>query len=131
MIKAIKHIKTDVLVGTRASFNILISKYAKAEIVTIAMEHMNFDAHHSQYQKEIIAAYRNINKITTLTVADQQKYQSQLKTPVYVIPNMVTEKIAAPKKNRIISAGRLEYEKGYDLLLEYSFNTRRLASIEL
>ena len=32
---------------------------------------------------------------------------------------MVTEKrIAAPKKNRIISAGRLEYEKGYDLLLE-------------
>ena len=45
-----------------------------------------------QYQKEIIAAYRNINKITTLTVADQQKYQSQLKTPVYVIPNMVTEK---------------------------------------
>ena len=61
-------------------------------IVTIAMEHMNFDAHPDQYQKEIIAAYRNINKITTLTVADQQKYQSQLKTPVYVIPNMVTEK---------------------------------------
>ena len=119
VIKAIRHTKTDVLVGTRASFNILISKYAKAEIVTIAMEHMNFDAHPDQYQKEIIAAYRNINKITTLTVADQQKYQSQLKTPVYVIPNMVTEKrIAAPKKNRIISAGRLEYEKGYDLLLE-------------
>ena len=81
MIKAIKHIKTDVLVGTRASFNILISKYA--EIVTIAMEHMNFDAHPDQYQKEIIAAYRNINKITTLTVADQQKYQSQLKTLCY------------------------------------------------
>ena len=92
MIKAIRHTKTDVLVGTRASFNILISKYAKAEIVTIAMEHMNFDARPDQYQKEIIAAYRNINKITTLTVADQQKYQSQLKTPVYVIPNMVTEK---------------------------------------
>ena len=63
-------------------------------------------------KKEIIAAYRNINKITTLTVADQQKYQSQLKTPVYVIPNMVTEKNCCSKKNRIISAGRLEYEKG-------------------
>ena len=45
---------------------------------------------------------------------------------------MVTEKeLLLQKKNRIISAGRLEYEKGYDLLLEYSFNTRRLASIEL
>ncbi len=54
MIKAIKHIKTDVLVGTRASFNILISKYAKAEIVTIAMEHMNFDAHPDQYQRKLL-----------------------------------------------------------------------------
>ena len=67
----------------------------------------------------MIASYRNLNKITTLTTADQKKYQSLLKTPVYVVPNMLTEKkIAAPKKNLIISAGRLEYEKGYDLLLE-------------
>ena len=34
------------------------------------------------------------------------------------------------KKNRI-SAGRLEYEKGMIIIREYSFNTRRLASIEL
>ena len=31
---------------------------------------------------------------------------------------MITEKIAAPKKNIIVAAGRLEYEKGFDLLLE-------------
>ena len=119
IIKAMKHVKSDVLIGTRASFNILISKYAKKEITTVGMEHMNYDAHSTKYQQEMIASYRNLNKITTLTTADQKKYQSLLKTPVYVVPNMLTEKkIAAPKKNLIISAGRLEYEKGYDLLLE-------------
>lgn len=119
IIKAIKHVKSDVLIGTRASFNILISKYAKKEITTVGMEHMNYDAHSTKYQQEMIASYRNLNKITTLTTTDQKKYQSLLKTPVYVVPNMLTEKkIAAPKKNLIISAGRLEYEKGYDLLLE-------------
>lgn len=80
------------LVGTRASFNILISKYAKTEVSTIGMEHMNFEAHPEQYQREIIAAYRNLNKITTLTEADRKRYQSQIKTPVYVVPNMITEK---------------------------------------
>ena len=119
IIKAMKHVKSDVLIGTRASFNILISKYAKKEITTVGMEHMNYDAHSTKYQQEMIASYRNLNKITTLTTTDQKKYQSLLKTPVYVVPNMLTEKkIAAPKKNLIISAGRLEYEKGYDLLLE-------------
>lgn len=91
MIKAIKNVSSDVLIGTRASFNILISKYAKTHITKIGMEHMNFDAHPEQYQREIIAAYRNLNKVTTLTESDQ-KYQSRLKTPVYVVPNMVTEK---------------------------------------
>ncbi|MDK6297963.1 glycosyltransferase family 4 protein [Staphylococcus caprae] len=119
IIKAIKNVSTDVLVGTRASFNILISKYAKTEVSTIGMEHMNFEAHPEQYQREIIAAYRNLNKVTTLTEADRKRYQSQIKTPVYVVPNMITEKkIAAPKKNIIVAAGRLEYEKGFDLLLE-------------
>ena len=58
---------------------------------------MNFEAHPEQYQREIIAAYRNLNKITTLTEADQ-KYQSQIKTPVYVVPNMITEKKIARQR---------------------------------
>ena len=83
------------------------------------MEHMNFNAHEQKFQNQIINAYRDVNKITTLTSADQSIYQSKLKTPVYVVPNIANNKrIAAQKKNIILAAGRLEYEKGFDLLLE-------------
>ena len=54
MIKAIKNVSSDVLIGTRASFNILISKYAKTHITKIGMEHMNFDAHPGNIKEKLL-----------------------------------------------------------------------------
>src|SRR5699024_5046512 len=119
MIKSIRNINTDVLIGTRASFNILIAKYASHNIETVGMEHMNFDAHPESYQQEIIRAYTELDKVTTLTTVDQQNYQSHIHTPVYVVPNILNEPRLNASKEKIISAaGRLEYEKGFDLLIE-------------
>ena len=60
----------------------------------------------------------DVNKVTTLTTADQAIYQSKLKR-LFMSPNIANNKrIAAQKKNIILAAGRLEYEKGFDLLLE-------------
>ncbi|RIL72058.1 glycosyltransferase family 4 protein [Staphylococcus devriesei] len=119
MIKAIQHVDTDVLVGTRASFNILISKYHHTRVLTIGMEHMNLDAHPKAYQEEILKAYNDLDIITTLTSTDRQHYEQLIDTPVYTVPNIINvEKLNLPKSNNIISAGRLEYEKGFDILIE-------------
>ncbi|PHK50332.1 glycosyltransferase family 4 protein [Staphylococcus edaphicus] len=119
MIKAIKQTNTDVLIGTRASFNILISKHAPRQCEKVGMEHMNFDAHPEAYQQEIINAYKNLDKLTTLTEADKIKYQDYIHIPTFVIPNIINEtRLHANKEKRICAAGRLEYEKGFDLLIE-------------
>lgn len=119
MIKSIRKIDTDVLIGTRASFNILIAKYAQNNIETIGMEHMNFEAHPEAFQQEIIDAYTALDKVTTLTTVDKIKYQSYIQTPVYVVPNILDEpRLNKTKEKVITAAGRLEYEKGFDILID-------------
>lgn len=119
IINAIKNIKTDVIVGTRASYNILITQYASQNVKTIGMEHMNFEAYSNAYQSQIINAYQHLDALTTLTECDQNTYQNHLNIPIYVIPNIINSNfIETKKENIIISAGRLNYEKGYDLLIE-------------
>ncbi|MCI2774784.1 glycosyltransferase family 4 protein [Staphylococcus petrasii] len=118
IIKAIKKVNTDVLVGTRASFNILIAQYHPAN-TTVGMEHMNLEAYLKEYQHEIISAYNKLDVITTLTSNDQQKYQALITTPVFTVPNIINaQALSIPKENIIMSAGRLEHEKGFDILIE-------------
>src|SRR5699024_10900638 len=52
MIKSIRNVSTDTLIGTRASFNILIACYGSQNIEKIVMEHMNFEAHSDALQDE-------------------------------------------------------------------------------
>ncbi|MGW9855905.1 glycosyltransferase involved in cell wall biosynthesis [Staphylococcus hominis] len=119
LIRAINNVDTDVLIGTRASFNILISKYYHGQSMVVGMEHMNLNAYSKAYQQEILDAYQHLDVVTTLTEADKQQYQNLIDTPIYVIPNIIqARKLTLSKQNIILSAGRLEYEKGYDILIK-------------
>lgn len=119
LIKALQHIDTDVLISTRASFNILTARYAPRSVEKIGMEHMNLAAYPDAYQREMLVAYQNLDKLTVLTSKDQAAYQAELNTPVYVIPNMIDEpRLDVQRQKVIVAAGRLEYEKGFDLLIE-------------
>ena len=83
------------------------------------MEHMNLAAYPDAYQREMLVAYQNLDKLTVLTSKDQAAYQAELETPVYVIPNMIDEpRLDVQRQKVIVAAGRLEYEKGFDLLIE-------------
>ncbi|WP_309306746.1 glycosyltransferase family 4 protein [Staphylococcus rostri] len=120
LLRAIQQESADVLIGTRASLNILIARYARPQQWRIGMEHMNYTAHNKAYRDEIIRYYAHLDALTTLTSQDKTQYQQVLPhTHVFVVPNMIAEKrYNMMKKNQITAAGRFEYEKGFDLLIE-------------
>ncbi|QLK86724.1 glycosyltransferase family 4 protein [Staphylococcus sp. 17KM0847] len=124
LIEAIQKDTSDVIVGTRASHNILIARFAHSQQYRVGMEHMNFTAYTEQYRNEIVHHYQNLDAITTLTALDQSHYAQVLTTtPIFVVSNMIDEKrYHMMKQRQIIAAGRFEYEKGFDLLIEAVYN---------
>ncbi|ARJ50517.1 glycosyltransferase family 4 protein [Staphylococcus lutrae] len=119
MIRAIQRDSSDIFIGTRASHNLLIAQFAKSHQITVGMEHMNFDAHSAELKEALLTYYPHLSAITTLTHTDKQRYVSYLDIPVFVVANMIDEKRhQIMKKHQIVAAGRFEYEKGFDLLIQ-------------
>lgn len=119
IIKAIRHMTSDYIVGTRATYNLLIAKYAQR--TTIGMEHMHFNAHTAGLQQLITTQYPQLDYITTLTPYDESIYQTIVpKEHVVLLPNIIDIHVpnAMHKERRITALGRLEHEKGYDLLID-------------
>lgn len=120
IIREIKNVDTDIIVGTRASYNILVADYGPSDVLKIGMEHMYLHAHNEQYQKSILESYNKLDLVTTLTNEDKMDYQQGLtETEVIIVPNILKEtKYDVAKQNVITAAGRFEREKGFDLLIE-------------
>lgn len=120
IIREIKNVRTDIIVGTRASYNILVADYGPSDVLKIGMEHMYLHAHNEQYQKSILESYNKLDLVTTLTNEDKMDYQQGLsETKVIIVPNILKEtKYDIAKQNVITAAGRFEQEKGFDLLIE-------------
>ncbi|MEB7723694.1 glycosyltransferase [Mammaliicoccus fleurettii] len=120
IIREIKNVHTDIIVGTRASYNILVADYGPSDVLKIGMEHMYLHAHNEQYQKSILESYNKLDLVTTLANEDKMDYQQGLsETKVIIVPNILKEtKYDIAKQNVITAAGRFEQEKGFDLLIE-------------
>lgn len=122
LIETIKNLQTDVLISTRASYNLLVAKYAPDSVQLIAQEHMVFSMHPTKLQDDIRKHYHRFNIVTTLTEDDARSYREFLAPhQVVAIPNLLPSEYqtnhAIKRKNVILSAGRFESEKGYDLLI--------------
>lgn len=122
IIQTIQSVNTDVLISTRASYNLLVAKYANKSVLRIAQEHMLFTKHTDDLQQAIKESYSTFDKVTTLTRADAEQYKFFLPSEkIFVLPNSLPEELenlSVNKKDKIIiSAGRFEEEKGFDLLI--------------
>lgn len=128
LINTIRNIDCDILISTRASYNLLIANFLDKDITRIAMEHMIFEKHSMDLKRCIIKEYNKFDYIITLTKSDAENYKrfidpSKLISISNFLPKeYIFDNNTSQKDNIILSAGRFENEKGFDLLIR-SINT--------
>jgi glycosyltransferase involved in cell wall biosynthesis len=112
-----------IVVTTRPALTLLASRLAPAGVVVIAQEHQHLSHHRMELRTALTAALPNVSALLTLTQSDCAAYQRLLGPggpPVRAIPNAVPDVPVGPGDpgaHRLIAAGRLNHQKGFDLLL--------------
>jgi len=118
----IKKSDADIIVSTRLSFNDLLGKYAKDNVVKISQEHV----YHKNNQKYIDKLLKSVKKIDYLMPVSQEltnyykdKVSDNTKC-IYVkhALDFKIEKYKYKKTNNLIAVARLSKEKGFSDLLD-------------
>lgn len=128
-LKLYLHLKTitdGILVSTRPCFNLFVSKFANKNVILVGQEHVNFQSHPPALKKAIKKNYKNLDYLITLTEKDNENYMDIFageRVKIRKITNSVNQintKLEKSPLNEkvVIAAGRLDWVKGYDLLIE-------------
>lgn len=108
----------DVFIGQGFPVNWLLWLVGKSK-KSIACEHVSYNYYPSVIRKVRILIYKCFRAVVVLTQNDAKRFRKYLNN-IYVVPNPVlvhTLKTSELSVKRMISVGRLSYQKGYDLLL--------------
>ena len=123
LVRRFRAMQGGVVIGTRPGFNLLASALAPEGTVSLAQEHMNFHAHRRGLARDLRRRYRSLDALAVLTEDDRRDYEAALggATRVVRLPNAVPPlggERADPASKIAVAAGRLNSQKGFDLLIE-------------
>ena len=117
------HKRTGILMGTRPGLNILAAFLRPPGMTVVGLEQMNLGHHIRPLRKAMAKRYGGLDVLVALTEEDRENYHELLdgRVRLDVIPNTVHD-VEGPRadlgRRRVLAAGRFEYQKGYDMLIE-------------
>jgi glycosyltransferase involved in cell wall biosynthesis len=120
LLRALRRMRGGALVSTRPALNLLAARLAHPSVTVIGQEHMNFLAHRPRLTADMRRAYPALDALTVLTSEDARDYGALL-AHVELIPDPVEELdggVSALQAKVVVAAGRLNRQKGFDLLIE-------------
>jgi glycosyltransferase involved in cell wall biosynthesis len=112
--------RSGFLIGTRPGFNLIAADLAPPGLITVGQEHMHLGAHPGPLRRAMRRGYPKLAALSVLTEGDLEDYGAVVGEARLVrIPNAA--EIGGAKAElaarRVLAAGRLTAQKGFDLLV--------------
>jgi glycosyltransferase involved in cell wall biosynthesis len=121
LLRGLRALRGGVLVTTRPALNLVAARLAHPSVTVIGQEHMNFLSHRPRLARDIRRGYGGLDALTVLSADDARDYGALPGGPrVELIPNPVAELdggVSAQEAPLVVAAGRLNTQKGFDLLI--------------
>jgi glycosyltransferase involved in cell wall biosynthesis len=123
LLRWLRSLEGGVVVTTRPAFNLLAARLAPGSVRTVGQEHQHLGIHRPRLAADIRRHYGRLDALTTLTTQDEEDYDRLLagsRTQVLAVPNPVPPSDAPAADHDakvVIAAGRLNLQKGFDLLI--------------
>ena len=125
LLRAIRSANGGLLLTSRTSFNALAGRFATHTATAIGLEHFSYSFHSPDLLQEIRTSHPDLDAFVALTEADERAFRALFvrRQPRMIrrVPNAVPELPGRPstqREKRIVGAGRLSQEKGFDSLIE-------------
>ncbi|MEU4827228.1 glycosyltransferase family 4 protein [Actinomadura sp. NPDC023710] len=120
--RALRTLRTDVLISTRVGLNLLAARFAPPRTVVVGREHRNFSFHDDDMMKQIGRWYPRLDAVVTRTESDRWDYAQILgeAAPVVALPGELPpgRRLRSSLDQQIIAAaGRFVEVKRYDRLI--------------
>ncbi len=119
LLRELRSLRGGVLVTTRPAYNLLAARLAHPSVTVIGQEHMNFLSHRPRLAADIARHYPRLDALAVLTEGDLRDYGRLDGLRVELIPDPVAPLggESAGDAKVVVAAGRLNTQKGFDLLL--------------